>query len=371
MEIAPALLEDWLRDYYFTSEIDISGSGVEDFSLAELRELTGLKQKDLDAVVFRDSPSCGRHELRRAIAERWGDGDAERVMAANGSSEVLFLILHALLRPGDEVVVLEPAYHSHVHIAESIKCRVKYWQLNFDRGFTPDLEELKRLVTPETRMVVVNFPHNPTGASVTAEEQAEIIRIAADVGAYLVWDSAFAELTYERAPLPDAALLYERAISIGTLSKAYGLPGLRVGWAIASPLIIADCIHIKDYTSLYISPLVELIALHAVEHADVLLQIRLEQARRNRQIVSEWVEGHRGLVEWVPPQGGVTAFVRFPMLRDVHEFCRQLTERHGVLLVPGSCFNRTQHARLGFGGQTSALRQGLIQVSDLLKAHCS
>lgn len=371
MEIAPAHLEDWLRDYYFTSEVDIGGSGVEDFSLAEVRELTGLTQAELDAVVFRDSPSCGRAELRQAIADRWGDGDARRVMVGNGSSEVLFLIMHALLRPGDEVVVLEPAYHSHVHLAASFGCRLKYWRLDFGRGFAPDLGELRRLVTPETRMVVVNFPHNPTGASVTAGEQEEIVRVAAEAGAYLVWDSAFAELTYDGPPLPDAARLYERAVSIGTLSKAYGLPGLRVGWALAPPEVLAGCVNIKDYTSLYLSPLVELIALRVVERADALLRARLAQARRNRQLVGEWVEGHRGVVEWAPPRGGVTAFVRLPLLRDVDDFCRQLTERHGVLLVPGSCFDYPQHARLGFGGQTAALRRGLAQVSELLKAHCA
>lgn len=371
MEIAPALLEEWLRDYYFTSEVDISGSGVEDFSLSEVRELTGLAQEELDTVVFRDSPSCGCPELRQAIANRWGDGDARRVLAANGSSEVLFLIMHALLQPGDEVVVLEPAYHSHVYIADSINCRLKYWRLDFERGFTADLDELRRLITPATRMVVINFPHNPTGASVTAEEQAEIVRVAAAAGAYLVWDSAFTELTYGEPPLPDAAALYERAISIGTLSKAYGLPGLRVGWALASPEVIASCMRIKDYTSLYLSPLVEMVAVRAVEHADALLRPRLAQARRNRQIVAEWVGCHRETIEWVPPRGGVTAFVRFPRFCDVDDFCRQLTERHGVLLVPGSCFNFPRYARLGFGGPTQALQRGLAQVSSLLIAHCA
>ncbi|MDX6695904.1 MAG: hypothetical protein QOF02_3507 [Blastocatellia bacterium] len=367
MQIAPALLEDWLRDYYFTAEIDLGSSGVEDFSLAELREHTGLTQAEMDAVIFRDSPSCGSDELRQAIAARWGNGDGRRVMATTGSSEALFLAMHALLRPGDKVVVLDPCYHSLGYIAESINCRLKYWRLDFERGFVPDLQELKSLIEPDTRMVIVNFPHNPTGTTVTLEEQAEIIRLASSVGAYLMWDSAFAELTYDRPPLPDAGLQYERAISIGTLSKGYGLPGLRVGWVQAAPEVLAQCMHLRDYTSLYLSPLVEAIALRAVLSAEKLLGMRLEQARRNREIVAEWIDGQQGLVEWALPQGGVTAFVRFPFLQSVDEFCHQLTKLRKVLLVPGSCFNRPQHARLGFGGPTAAVRQGLAHVSELLQ----
>jgi capreomycidine synthase len=369
MQIAPALLEDWLRDYYFTAEIDLGSSGVEDFSLSEVREHTGLTQEEMDAVIFRDSPSCGSDELRQAIAKRWGNGDGERVMATTGSSEALFLAMHALLQPGDKVVVLDPCYHSLGYIAESINCRLKYWRLDFERRFVPDVQELKSLVEPDTRMIVVNFPHNPTGATVSVEEQAEIIKLASSVGAYLMWDSAFAELTYERPSLPDASQQYERAISIGTLSKGYGLPGLRVGWVQAAPEVLAQCMHLRDYTSLYLSPLVEVIALRAVQNAEKLIGMRLEQARRNREIVAEWIDRQEGLVEWAKPQGGVTAFVRFPRIHDVDEFCHQLTKLHKVLLVPGSCFNRPQHARLGFGGPTAAVRQGLAHVSNLLKAH--
>lgn len=371
MEIAPALLEDWLRDYYFSSDLDIGSSGVEDFSLSELRRHTGLTQAELDAVIFRDSPSCGNAQLRQAIANRWGNGDLERVMATTGSSEALFLIMHALLRPGDKVVVVDPSYHSLIYIAESIGCSLKSWRLRFEQRFTPDLNEVERLIEPDTRMVIVNFPHNPTGATVSVAEQAELIRMASRVGAYLIWDSAFAELTYDQPPLPDASHQYERAISIGTLSKAYGLPGLRVGWALASPEVLARCVHLRDYISLYLSPLIELIALKAIENGDVLLSIRLEQARRNRAIVAEWVNHEREFVEWSPPAGGVTAFVRFPLIEDVDNFCHQLTRQHKVLLVPGSCFRHPQHARLGFGGPTAAVRQGLAQVSNLLKAQCA
>lgn len=368
MEIAPALLEDWLRDYYFNCEIDISCSGVENLTFEQLRKLIGLSQQELDAVVFNDSPSCGSPRLRRAIAERWGDGDPARVMATHGSSEALFLIMNTLLRPGDEVVVLDPCYHSLNNLAESTGCRLKTWRLDFGRKFVPDVDEVKRLISPQTRMVVVNFPHNPTGATLTAEQQAELVEAVASVGAYLVWDAAFGELTYDAPPLADPGTMYERTITIGTLSKAYGLPGLRVGWCLSSPELLARFVNLRDYTTLYLSPLVETIAERAVENGDLILQPRLEQARRNLALLERWVEEHEGLVEWARPRGGVTTFLRFPLIDDVEAFCHRLMQSHRVLVVPGSCFKSPDYVRLGFGGPTSELVEGLSRLSKLLKA---
>jgi capreomycidine synthase len=366
-EITPALLEDWLRDYYFTAEIDISSSGVENFSLFQLREYIGITQEELDRVSFHDSQTLGGLELRQAISQRWGNSDPSRVMATNGSSEAIFLLMHALLGLDDEVVAIEPCYPALVHVAESIGCRVRRWQLRFEEQFIPNLEELKNLISPQTRLVVVNFPHNPTGASLSVEQLHELIEIVSAVGAYLIWDAVFAEITYDSSPLPDACFLYEKAISIGTLSKAYGLPGLRVGWCLAPPEVLASCIHWRDYTTICLSPLVELIAQRVIEQADCLLNIRLQQARINLGILSEWFERHQDFVQWVPPLGGVAVFPRFLGISDTEAFCRTLMKDYGVLLAPGSCFQHPNHVRLGFGTSTANLKEGLERLSKLLK----
>jgi capreomycidine synthase len=366
MRVPRAALEDWLRDSYFDAEVDISSSGVAPYSVAEFRAITGLELAELDALAFRDSRSLGDPRLRAAIAGRWGDGDPERVMAANGSSEALFLVLSTLLRPGDEVVVQEPAYHSLVSIAGAMGCQVRAWPLRFEDGFRPDLDELEALLSGRTRMVVVNFPHNPTGVSLDADAAARLVDLVAGTGAYLLWDAAFADLSYDRPPLPDASTRYERAITFGTLSKAFGLPGLRVGWCFAPPDVLDGCVQLRDYTTLALSPVVELFALHAVRHADVLLAPRLAQARESRDVLREWVHGHDDRVAWVRPDGGVTAF---PLLRgvpDVERFCDRLMGEHRVLLVPGTCFGRPGHVRLGFGVRPDELSAGLDAVSRLL-----
>jgi capreomycidine synthase len=371
MEIVTAHLEQWMRDYYFSTDIDIGSSGVENFSMAELRSLVGIDTTAIDEVVFNDSPSCGADGLRRAIAARWGDGDPERVMTTHGSSEIIFLVMHALLRKGDEVVVLDPCYHALRNIAESIGCELKHWKLRFENNFVPDIEDLKELITPRTRMVVVNFPHNPTGATVTREQLEELVDAVAKVKAYLVWDSAFAELTYDSEPLPDPSLVYDRCITLGTLSKGYGLAGLRVGWCFAQPELLNQFVHIRDYTTLYLSPLVEIIAQQAIEKADVLLRMRLERARLNFEIVSKWLAYHEDDVQWVKPRGGVTIFVKLLRIADVDDFCHRLAREHGAMVVPGSCFDQPQHIRLGFGGPTLELQDGLLRLSELLRTYTS
>ncbi|OZM72920.1 capreomycidine synthase [Amycolatopsis antarctica] len=361
-----ARLEDWLRDRYFDTSVDISGSGVQDYTLGEVLDLAGAPTADLRELVFRDSHSLGGPELREAIARRFAGGRTDLVMATQGSSEGIYLAARTLLRPGDEIVVPGPGYHSPSLLAESIGCRVRTWELGHRDGAVSNVDELVAMIGPGTRAVAVNFPHNPTGATITPEEQRALVDACDSVGAYLFWDGAFTHLTYDRPPLPDPALAYPRALSFGTLSKGYGLPGLRVGWCLAHPEVLAECVRLRDYVSLALSPLTELVARHAIEHADALLAPRLAQATRNRALVGDWVAEHTPLVRWERPAGGVAALPELTAIPDTEPFAEELLRTHGVLVVPGTCFGRPGHIRLGFGGPTNDLRQGLQRLADLL-----
>ena len=368
MNIEPARLEEWMRTYYFETAIDIGSSGVRNFSLRELRQFADLTPDDLDDLVFNDGHSLGSQPLRRQIARCSGTGDPERVMVTHGSSEAIYLLMHVLLRPGDEVVVLDPAYYQLYSCAQAIGCRLVRWPLRFAQRFAPDLAELGRLLTPRTRMVVVNFPHNPTGTSMTAAQQDTLVAMVADAGAYLVWDGAFAELVYEGTPLPVPSARYERCVSTGTLSKAYGLAGLRVGWCLAAPDVLERCVKLRDHMTLHLSPLVELIATRALEHRDALVARRLAEARTNLDRLSQWVDAHAPLVDWVRPQGGVCTLLRLNHVPDVTAFCHQLARDYRVLVVPGVCFDQPECVRVGFGGSASTLDAGLAWLSECLTA---
>jgi capreomycidine synthase len=366
MRMDRALLEDWLRDRYFVATADLSSSGVEPWSFGELRAVVGLDPADLDAVRFTDSASLGDERLRAAIADRFTGGAAARVMVTHGSSEGIFLVMNALLDPGDHVVVVEPAYHALTDVAAAIGCDVTPWRLRADENFRPDLDALARLLTPRSRMVVVNLPHNPTGATVSAAQQRELVELVRGNGSFLVWDGAFTELTYDATPLPDPTGWYERAISFGTLSKAYGLPGLRVGWCLADPGLFQRVLPLRDRLTLAISPLVELVATQVVRHADALLADRLRPAARNRRTLRDWAATMPDLVELPPPTAGVTAFPRL-LVGDVDAFCTSLFDAEGVLLVPGSCFGHPDRVRLGYGGNTRDFELGLEKVGALLR----
>jgi capreomycidine synthase len=369
MEVVPAHLEYWMRAYYFDTEIDLGSSGVQNYSFKELRQLFNITADDLDRIVLHDSRTLGDPELRRAIGNRWANGNAERVMATNGSSEANYLVMNALLEPGDEVVVLDPCYQQLYSIAKTIGCKLKQWPLRFENSFRPDLSEARRLIGPKTRMIVVNFPHNPTGASLTPAELDELIELAAGAGAYLVWDAAFAEITYDGVVLSDPGERYDRSITMGTLSKAYGLPGLRVGWCLAAPDVLERLIRLRDYTTLHLSPLVEFVATRAIENGDLLLKPRLAQARHNLEILSAWVDSHADFVSLVRPQGGVCVFMRLRNVDDVEDFCRQLAREYSVLLVPGTSFGDSNHVRLGFGCSTGELTEGLSRLSAHFHAY--
>jgi capreomycidine synthase len=364
MEVVPAHLEYWMRAYYFDTEIDLSSSGVQNFSFGELRKLFNITPDDLDGIVLHDSRTLGDPELRRAIASRWANGNAERVMATNGSSEANYLVMNSLLEPGDEVVVLDPSYQQLYSIGRTIGCKLKHWRLRFENSFRPDLGEARRVIGPQTRMIVVNFPHNPTGASLLPAEFDELLELAAGAGAYLVWDAAFAEVCYDSPVLTDPGERYDRAITLGTLSKAYGLPGLRVGWCLAAPDVLERLVRLRDYTTLHLSPLVEYVATRAIENADLLLKPRLAQARHNLQLLLSWVDRHSEFVSMVRPQGGVCVFVRLHNVDDVEDFCRRLAHDYSVLLIPGTSFGYANHVRLGFGCSTTELTEALSRLSE-------
>ncbi|SBT65712.1 capreomycidine synthase [Micromonospora sediminicola] len=369
MDLAIARLEDWMRDYYHKVDHDIGSSGVRDLSMREFRTLCGFEFAELDPMVFHDSESYGGSSLRAALADRWTGGDVDRMMVTHGSSEAIYLVMQLVLEPGDEVIVVDPAYQQLYDIAAGRGCRITRWPLNSREGFAADLPRLRELAeSGRPRMIVVNFPHNPTGRSITIEEQRELVDIADRAGAWLVWDNAFGELTYTADPLPLPAA-YDKCIAFGTFSKSYGLAGLRVGWCLAPPDLLARMALLRDYIALYVSPVLEFFAEQAVRHADRIVALQREHARENLRLLREWADGVPDLVRLNTPDGGVTAFVEFPDQPDVVRSCRRLAEQHRVLLVPGWCFGDAyrDHARLGFGGTTAELTAGLTRLEQVLR----
>lgn len=366
MRLQKALLEDWMRTFYFSTDYDLGSSGVKNFSVKELFDLIDLTPYDLNNIIFNDSDTFGNYELRQNIANYWGNGDPSSVLVGNGSNEVIFLLLNSLLSKDDEVIVLRPIYHTLGKLAESLCCNIKEWVLDPLNDFQPNLEDLKKLMSSKTRMVIVNFPHNPSGVSITKEQLDELIRIVSAEDAYLMWDAAFEEIVFQGNSLPNPYLFYNKAIYIGTVSKSYGLAGLRLGWCISDPKIIKKCKTIKDYTSLYVSPLSEFIGINVIKNAKKIINHIIPLVQINYQRLSAWLDEHNDKIEGSLPHGGVSTFLKILECKDTQDFCKNLAKEKKTLLVPGKCFGHPEFVRLGFGSSHQDFEKGLYNLSQAI-----
>ena len=363
----PALLEDWYRYNYFGNEFDISGSGVEDYTFSEIQQIADFTFSEVDQLTAEDGYTVGNANVRSQIAKRFGNGDSESVLTTNGANEGLLLVMRALLKAGDELVTLGPCYHCHDQIAASMGCVIKKWAIPVGESQeTLDVNDLKSLITSKTQAICLNFPHNPTGISIDQATLNEIVRLSSEHNIYLIWDAVFQELVYDTVKLDDPIHHYDKTVTLGTFSKAYGAPGLRFGWVIGPNNLIASCIRQKDYGNLFVAPLLEFVAEKMLMKLDDFSKPRLDQARRNRTMVSDWAQNPSLDVSWRPPDGGVCGILKLPENTCDFIFCTQLLEKTGVLLVPGSCFSIPGYARLGFGGNEENLQTGLDRLSQFL-----
>lgn len=358
----PALLENWYRYNYFNNSFDISGSGVEEYTFKEIKNIAKFSFDELDHCYVKDSETVGQINLRVQISNLFGTGNPDMVMVTNGANEGLQLVVRSILDKGDEIVTLGPCYHCHDKIAESMGCVIKKWELSVDRDFDLDIKDLERLITPNTKALFLNFPHNPTGKSISQAMLDQIVDLARDVGIYLVWDAVFQELVYDNKALDDPIKNYEKTITIGTFSKAYGAPGIRFGWIIAPCDVVTSCIRQKDYGNLYVAPMAEFVASKMLACIDGFSLPRLAQAKSGRKLVNEWLERDDVDISWRQPDGGVCGLIKLPNKANDFDFCSKLLASYGVLLVPGSCFDMPGYARLGFGGESNALTEGLRRL---------
>lgn len=365
-QVPAAALEDWFRVRYFGARVDISSSGVHPYTLGEVRDLTRMAAEELDELTFRDSPSSGQDKLRAALSKRFKPGPRHEPLVCNGSTEAILLAVAALVGAGDEVVVTTASYHALTALAASAGATLVRWQLDLTGG-RPDFDALRSLIGPRTRAVIVNFPHNPTGITLTPAEYDELLSIVDHSDAYLLWDAAFAELVHDGEPLPDPSRTIERCVSFGTFSKAYGLPGLRVGWSFAPAALVPELIRMRDYVTLNTSPLLEEIAARVIENADAVLAPRLAEARANRATVVDWLETNRDVVAGVAPGGGVTVFPQILGVEDTRPLCEFLADEHGILTVPGDCFDQPDRIRLGFGAPPPDVTTGLDVLASVVK----
>jgi len=351
MEIEPFLIERWYERYEFTTELMLSSSDCESWTVSDLLALEPGAEEQLRRLWLGYTETPGSPGLRDAVASASASCTADDVVVLAAAEEGIFVALHALLRPGDHAIVETPCYASALTVARSTGARVSEWARRFDEGWAYDLDALAALVRPETKLLYVNSPHNPTGTQLDAADQAAIVELADAHGLVLFSDEVYRGLEHDPATrLPQAADLSARALSLGAPSKALGLPGLRLGWlSCRDPAVRRAIVELKLYTTICSSAPSELLAEIALRHRDTLLERNRGLVLANLPLVEETIARYPEVLRWVPPTAGPIGFPQLAELDETQPFCEELAAVESVLLLPGNVYGLPRHVRVGFG----------------------
>lgn len=353
MRIPDFDLERYFARYEFTTPYLLCASDVEAWSMADVVGLADDEVRGLwDGLRLGYTESMGHPLLRAEIARRlFTTLAADDVLVFSGASEGIFVLVNVLLRPGDHAVVVWPAYQSLHEVARSVGAEVTLVELHASEGWALDPARVRAAMTSRTRLVVLNVPHNPTGMLPSHAAFAEVAAIAGDAGAVLLSDEVYRGLERDPAArLPSGADLGAHVVSLGVMSKAFAMPGLRIGWIATRDRALLDAAaRFKDYTTLCPPAPSEILAIGALRAADRVLERSNAIADANLTVLDGVFERLGGRVSWVRPPAGSIGYARIED-DDVDGFVRELAAEEGVLLAPGRMFGRDDgHVRIGYG----------------------
>lgn len=354
--------------YENTVEYNLTESGFHPYTLNELLEPEQIVE--LADTVIGYGQTNGAIPLRERIAGLYRQQSVDNVLVTNGSSEANFIACHTLVEPEDEVVMMVPNYMQVWGIVKEIGAQPTAFHLREDRAWAPDLEELRQLVTPQTKMIAVCNPNNPTGATLTANEMREIVAIAESVGAWVYADEVYRGAELDGVEVASFAGMYRRAMVNGGLSKAYALPGLRVGWLVGPEDVVADSWAYHDYTSIaagILSNRVAEIALAPEVRAGILERNRTI-LRTNLELMTDWVRGFGDRLHFVPPRAGGMAYIRYDLPINSTELADWLRSEHSVFILAGDTFGMDGYVRIGIGAEAGYLAAGLDRMGRALRS---
>ncbi len=351
-------------------EFNLSESGVHPLRVAELLESAAERQDFLEQEICY-TQSNGTLDLRGALSALYPNATVDHVEVTNGGSEANFVVCWKLLEPGDEVVMMVPNYGQTLGLARGFAGTMHDWPLVEDQKegrWRPDLDRLASLVSPRTKLIVICNPNNPTGARIRAAELDAIAAIAARHGSYVLSDEIYRGAEVDGQETPSMWGRYERTIVTSGLSKAYGLPGLRIGWIVGPPPVVASTWSYHDYTSIApgaLSDRLARVALTPARRAKILDRTR-SIIRKNLPVTVDWLSSHGEQFRYISPEAGAIIYVRYALPLNSTMLVNRLREEKSVLIVPGDHFGMDGYLRIGTGSETGYLRAGLDRLHALL-----
>jgi len=353
-------------------DYNLSESGVHPLRVEELLDDATDRAGVLGQELIYPQ-SNGTVELRERVATLYPGATAGHIEVTNGGSEANFVTMWHLVEQGDEVVSMVPNYGQTLGLAEAFGGTLKPWPLRLSadgRRWHVDLDDLRGLVTNKTRLVILCNPNNPTGARIPAADLDGICQIAGRVGAWVLSDEIYRGAELDGVETPSVWGRYERIIVTSGLSKAYGLPGLRIGWIASTPEVVATTWSYHDYTTIgpgTLSDRFARIALQPLMRAKILARTR-RILHTNLPVITDWLDAHKDRFSYAMPEAGAIVYVRYHDGINSTDLVDRLRIEKSVLIVPGDHFGMDGYLRIGFGSETRYLRDGLDRLADLLRS---
>lgn len=352
MKIKPFALERYFAKYEFSVKYIISASDCDGLSAKYLLSLADNETKKMwKDLGLGYTESQGLPLLREEIAKLYTGIDKDDVLVS-APEEGIFITMNTVLEKGDHVICVSPGYQSLYEIAESLGCEVTYWKPEEENNWRFNPEFLRINIKSNTKLVVINFPHNPTGNLASKEDFEEIINIVKEHNVYLFSDEMYRFLEYDESDrLPSAVEKYEKAISLFGMSKTYGLAGLRIGWIVTKDKDLYDRIlSFKDFTTICNSAPSEILALIGLRGKDKIIGDNLEKIKRNLKLLDEFFARHKDLFSYIKPKAGTICFPKFRDNTNSFDFCESIVKEKGIMVLPSRLYEYgDKHFRIGFG----------------------
>lgn len=370
MHIEPFGVEIWMNEWENRCAFNLAETCVESLTIAEFLALVGKNKTDLSDILdmkMTYGAIEGSERLRRAISALYDHQKTENIVITHGTIGANMLVHRTLVEPGDRVIAVVPTYQQHYSIPASIGADVHHLQLREENGFLPDLEELRALAVPGTRLIALTNPNNPTGALMDRAMLEEIAEIAHAAGAWVLCDEVYRGTDQDGSGMSTSmADIYAKGISTAGMSKAFSLAGLRLGWIAGSTkLMEAVSIH-RDYDTISVGIIDDHFATMALENQQKVLERSRAITRGNLAVLEAWMAQQPGL-SWVKPHSGTTALLKFDLPMTSHDFCVALLKETGVLFTPGSALGMEGYVRIGYANTPSILTEGLTLVSEFMR----
>ncbi|MFT4012709.1 MAG: aminotransferase [Paracoccus sp. (in: a-proteobacteria)] len=372
MQIKPFGVEIWMNEFETKCGLNLAETCVASITLGDLVQMSGRGDAvwdELLAMRMGYGAIEGSPRLRELIAGLYEGQTAHNVITTHGTIGANSLLHQTLVGRGDHVISVIPTYQQHYSIPESIGAEVELLHLRPENDFLPDLAELRAMIRPDTRLIALNNPNNPTGALMDRALLEDIAGIAREVGAWVLCDEVYRGTDQVGDGYSvSMADLYEKGISTAGMSKAYSLAGLRLGWIVAPREVIEAVMIQRDYNTISVGCIDEYFAIMALEARDKIMKRAHALSRGNLALVADWIAGEP-LLSWIRPRSGTTALLKYDLPMTSREFCVKLLEEEGVMLTPGSTMEMEGWLRLGFTNPTEDLQRGLRQISAFLARH--